>query len=266
MDGERFYVMSDEMDFHIGIVRRNIVAMLIGDVKLVEELLRLYGNNPIPIATINWEGVETQVNSYMFSYVLYDAFRYEERYDLFTPRHVQELSDLHQRICPPMPRPDYSQFNFLTYRGEIYSIDDDNEIEMILKDGASDQDIDLTNYGMLYKEDEIIRLLKNGASPYFLDRRDDPFVEVDPLLSFLDMVISDQWQIGGFDSILDDKSLPLTNKLEDLFLGLFEIAASYRILYLVDKYITPEARKKGEGLMKEHCLQVSPILRYRLKE
>lgn len=276
MDGEKFYVMSDEMDTHVGIVRHNLMAMLTGDVKQVEELLGLYGNNPIPIATINREGVETQVNSYLFSHVLYDAFRYEEKYDLFGPRHVQELLDLHQRVCPPTPRPDYSQFDFLTYRGEIYSIDDDNEIEMVLKDGASRQDIDLTNYGMIYKEDEMIRLLRSGASPYFLDKRyfDDEdcdcyysYKEVAPLQSFHEMVISDQWKLDGFDSIiLDEASLPKTKRLENILLGIFEIAASYRILYLVDKYITPEAHKKGEELMKEYCEYIYPILRHNSKE
>ena len=263
--------MSCEKDIHIRIARRNIVAMLTGDVKQVEELLGLNDNSPIPIATINWEGVETQVNSYTFSYVLYDAFRYEEQYNLFAARHIQELLNLHQRVCSPMPRPDYSHFNFLTCRGEIYSIDDDDDIEILIRDGASQQDIELANSGMLYKEPKVVRLLENGASPYFINRKnsddedDDKFFsysEVAPLLSFLDMVISDQWQIDGLNSILDDKSFPYTNRLEDLLLGVFEIAASYRILYLVDKYITPEARKKGEELMKEYCAKIYPILIY----
>lgn len=121
----------------------------------------------------------------------------------------------------------------MTYRGEIYSIDDDNEVEMMLKDGASRQDIDLTNYGMIYKEDEMIRLLRSGASPYFLDKRyfDDEdcdcyysYKEVAPLQSFHEMAISDQWKF------------------------------------------TPEARKKGEELMKEYCEYVYPILRHNSKE
>lgn len=269
MDGEKFYVMSDEMDTHVGIVRHNLMAMLTGDVKQVEELLKQYNNNPIPIATINCEGVETQVDSNMFSYVLYDAFRYKGDYDLFGQRHIQELLDLHQRVCPPMPRPDYSKFDFLTYRGEIYSIDDDNEIEMMIKDGASRQDIDLTNYGMIYKEDEMIWLLRSGFSPYFLDKRDlddedddccYSYKEVAPLQSFHEMVISDQWESDGLDLLLDESSLPNTKRLEDILLGIFEIAASYRILYLVDKYITPEAREKGKKLMEEYCQHVYPIL------
>ena len=254
--------MSDLRDIYVGIKRHNIVAMLTGNVEQVEELLKQY-NNPIPIATIKWEGVETQVNSYLFSYVLYDAFRYERQYDLFTSRHVQEMLDLHKQICPPMPRPDYSKFNFLTYKGEIYSFYDD-EVKMLLNDGASQQDVCLTNFGLMYKEEELITLLKSGASPYFLNRTnlDDDvknggyfyhYNEVAPLMDRQEMEISDQWQFEGLDAILDETSLPQTNYLEEILFGVFSVAASYRILYLVDKYITPEAREKGKLLMKKYC-------------
>lgn len=262
--------MSDEMDIHVGIVRRNIVAMLTGNVKQVEELLKRYDNNPIPIATIKWEGVETQVNSYQFSYVLYDAFHYEKEYDLFASRHVQEMLDLHKQVCPPMPRPDYSKFNFLTYKGEIYSFWDD-EVEMLLSDGASQQDVCLTNFGLMYKEEELITLLKSGASPYFLYRTDLDdemknggyyyrYGEVAPLMNRQEMEIFDQWELEGLDAILDEASLPQTNYLEEILFGVFSVAASYRILYLVDKYITPEAREKGKLLMKKYCDEEFSIL------
>lgn len=41
--------------------------------------------------------------------------------------------------------------------------------------------------------------------------------------------------------------------------GLFNAAASQKILYLVDKYITDEARAKGEGLMRKYDVYY-PIL------
>lgn len=261
--------MIDENDIHVGIVRRYIVAMLIGNVEQVEELLKLYHNNPIPIANINYNGVETQVNSHLFSYVLYDAFRYERQHDLFESRCFQAILDLHERLCPPMLHPDYSKFNFLSYKGELNSFYDD-EIAILIQDGASQQDIDLTNYGLQYKENELIGLLKNGASPYFLNRTDldgdedgecyYSYNEIAPLLCCLQTEISDQWQFEDLDAILDEESLPHTNYLEHILLGLFNIAASYRILYLVDKFMTPQVRIRGKDLMKKYCLKEYPII------
>ena len=46
---------------------------------------------------------------------------------------------------------------------------------------------------------------------------------------------------------------------------LFNAAASQRILYLVDKYISVEARSKGEELMKKYDVY-HPILRRRLEK
>lgn len=263
--------MSDSRDIHIGIIRHNMAAMLTGNVKQVEELLKQNDSNPIPIATIRWEGVETQVNSYLFAYVLYDAFRFERRYDLFASRHIQELLDLHKRVCSPMPRPDYSKFNFLTEIGEIYSFDDDSEVQMLLNDGASQQDICLTNFGLTYHEEELICLLKSGASPYFLNRTmlDEEmknggyyfhYNEVAPLMDRQDTEISDQWDLDGLDAILDETSLPHSKYLDDILFSVFSVAASYRILYLVDKYITPEAREKGKLLMKKYCNHEYSIL------
>ena len=45
---------------------------------------------------------------------------------------------------------------------------------------------------------------------------------------------------------------------------LFNAAASQRILYLVDKYITEEARAKGEELMRKYDAYF-PILRHKPK-
>lgn len=47
--------------------------------------------------------------------------------------------------------------------------------------------------------------------------------------------------------------------------GLFNAAASQKILYLVDKYITDEARAKGEGLMRKYDVHY-PILWHKLED
>lgn len=51
--------------------------------------------------------------------------------------------------------------------------------------------------------------------------------------------------------------------LGDIVHSLFDAAASQRILYLVDKYITDEARAKGEELMRKYD-SYYPILRRRI--
>jgi len=58
---------------------------------------------------------------------------------------------------------------------------------------------------------------------------------------------------------LDDEDLEL------IMYDLFNAAASQRILYLVDKYISVEARSKGEELMKKYDVY-HPILRRRLEK
>ena len=49
--------------------------------------------------------------------------------------------------------------------------------------------------------------------------------------------------------------------LETIAYAMFNAAASMRMLYVVDKYITDEARTKGEELMKKYDA-FYPILRY----
>ena len=53
--------------------------------------------------------------------------------------------------------------------------------------------------------------------------------------------------------------------LKLIVFALFNAAASQRILYLVDKYITDEARTKGKDLMKKYDAYY-PILRHKPKE
>ena len=46
---------------------------------------------------------------------------------------------------------------------------------------------------------------------------------------------------------------------------MFNAAASQRMLYIIDKYITDEARAKGEELMREYNAYY-PILRHKPDE
>ena len=152
---------------------------------------------------------------------------------------------------------------------------DKEEIELLKRDGASDIDIELTNAGMQHKEEKVIELLQKGASPYFLNLTEyigKPnreihygYFEVAMLLSQLDSEWCDQWDIHGLTLLRKDISLLDDEDLELIVFDLFNAAASQRILYLVDKYISDEARAKGEELMRKYDAYY-PILRRKPEE
>ena len=82
------------------------------------------------------------------------------------------------------------------------------------------------------------------------------------LLSHLDSEWCDQWDINGLSLLRKDINLLNDDDLELIVFDLFNAAASQRILYLVDKYITDEARAKGEELMRKYDAYY-PILRHK---
>ena len=81
--GEHYYmkIVSLEMT----------VAMLSGDVEKVEALLKANNNQPVSVALNNWYSQLTVVDSYLLAYVLYDAFRYDDRQDLFESKLDKEV-------------------------------------------------------------------------------------------------------------------------------------------------------------------------------
>ena len=252
-------------------MRENAVAMLSGDVERVEALLKNANNAPLPITSIEWNDSTTYVDSYLLSYVLYDALRYDGDQELFASRHIQAMLDLHKRLCGSILRPDYSSFDFISWN-DFGPYFDDEEKDFLLKDGVSQQNIDLTNYGILHNEAEVIRLLQEGASPYYLNRTDGiedecyGYFEIAPMLSILDSEMADQWQLYGLDAYKGDIKLLRRERIEDIITCLFNAAASYRILYLIEKYLSPKARINGNQLMKKYLSQEIPILRYKPKE
>ena len=264
--------MGYYMDIHSVEMKRNTVAMLSGDVEQVEKLLRQANGQPLPIAVNRWYDRIYSVNSYQLAQVMYVALRYDEFQDLFVSRHIQELLNLHRRLCEPIPYLDYGNLDFVTWNDWEYF--DEEETRFLLKDGVRQKDIELTNYGIQHNEKEVVRLLKEGASPYYLNRTDfDPdkkdvgctYFEVAPMLAILDDEMCDQWQFDGLDAFKDNIADLSRDRLERIIFCLFQVAASYRILDLVDTYITPKARKEGEDLMKKYDVYY-PILRYRPKK
>lgn len=249
--------------------RRNLVAMLSGNVDLVESLLKHNNDKPFQVFDVIWGDDYFYIDSYQLAYVLYDALAYDSDQTWFRKRNIQELLDLHHRICPPMPHIDYSKFTFVNYSDDYDSFPfiDEDESEIILNDGASIQDIELTNYGVWHREEDVIRLLQNGATPYFMDRVDckemhsGSYEMVAPLLCHLESEWCDQWDLYGLTLWEKEIDSLEYDDLETIAYAMFNAAASMRMLHVVDKYITDEARTMGEKLMKKYDA-FYPILRY----
>ncbi len=250
--------------------RRNLVAMICGDVEMVESLLRQNNGKPLPVFDVTWGDDYYYFDSYQFCYVLYDALLYSNDERDYRGRNIPEMLDLHKRLCCQISHPDYSIFPFISWNDDNYF--DKDEIAILKEDGASDIDIELTNDGVQHKEEQVIELLKRGASPYFINLTNYAgteskeihygYYEVVMLLSHLDSEWCDQWDIHGLKLLREDISSLNDDELELIVFDLFNAAANQRILYLVDKYIIDEARAKGEELRRKYDAYY-PVLRHK---
>ena len=250
--------------------RGNLIAMLCGNVKKIEELIHANNNQPICIASVNWEDNNNSIDSYMFSYVLYDALLYDNDDKDYRGRNIPEMLDLHKRLCGSMKHPDYSKIPFINYNDIDYF--DEEDVADLKKDGARDIDIELTNEGIQHNEERVVELLKQGASPYFFNRwnwctnyQPCGYLEVAFLLCHLDSEWCDQWDLNSLKLLRKDPNTLDNEELERIMFDLFNAAASQRILYLVDKYIKDEERTKGEELMKKYDV-LYPIIRFKPTE
>ena len=250
--------------------RRNLVAMLSGGVEMVESLLRQNNGKPLPVFDAGWGDDYFNFNSYQFCYVLYDALLYSNDERDYFGRNIPKMLNLHKRLCGQMRHLDYSEFPFISWNDDDYL--DEDEIAILKGSGTSDIDIELTNAGVQHKEEKVIELLKRGASPYFINLTDYSgitnkeihygYYEVAMLLCHLDSEWCDQWDINGLSLLRKDINSLNDDDLELIVFDLFNAAASQRILYLVDKYITDEERAEGEELMRKYDAYY-PILRHK---
>ena len=252
--------------------RDALVALLNGDVAKVESLLMQNNDKPLPVFDVAWGEHYYYFDSYQFSYVLYDALLYDNVDTDYRGRNIPETLDLHKRLCGQMKHLDYSKFSFVDYSDEVYF--DEADIAELKADGVSDIDIELTIEGIRHNEEKVIELLKKGANPYFLnhwnygrDYKDYPYgyLEVAFLLCHLDSEWCDQWDLYGLTLLRKDTNALEDEDLETIVFALFNAAASQRILYLVDKYITDEARVNGEELMRKYDAYY-PIIRRKIEE
>ena len=227
-------------------MKRNLIAMLSGDVKKIEDLIHFSHNKPIPIASASWGGEIIIIDSYLFSYVLYDALLFDNDDTDYRGRNIPEMLDMHKRLCGEMKHPDYSKIPFVSYNDWDY----------------------------FYDEEDIAELKEDGATPYFLNRcnliSDDKdchygYLEIAFLLCHLDSEWCDQWELYGLTKWEKDINSLEDEDLEIISFAMFNAAASQRMLYIIDKYITDEARAKGEELMREYNAYY-PILRHKPDE
>ena len=260
-------------------MRSVVVDTLKGDVSAIRKILSL--NNTPPIIA-HWSGerrgvsAEGTLNSFQLAQALNDALLIDK---LYKPLHVEEMWHLHKDMFPNTKRTPYDQFGFVIWNwmdepGDNPYFDEDDEKELA-ETNVEQRDICLANFAIQHMEKEVVELLKAGASPYFLvttPARTETYCDKDgvlrhtyfdvaPMLEVTKVHSDDYWMefIGDYLE-KDIASLPVET-LENVVEGIFDVAACERILYLTDKYISDEARSKGEKLMLKHLGKIYPILK-----
>lgn len=260
-------------------MRKIIVATLKGDVVTMKSLL---SNNNTPPIIAHWSGErrglssEGILNSFQLAQAMNDALRIDK---LYKKLHVEEIWKLHKDLFPNVQRTTYDQYGFIIWNwmdepGDNPYFDDEDEVEFA-ETGVVQRDIWLANYAIQHMEKEVIELLKAGASPYFLvttpartEAHCDKdgvlrhtYFDVAPMLEVTKVHSDDYWMEFIGDELENDvETLPIST-LENVVEGIFDVAACERILYLTDKYISDEARAKGENMMLEHLGKIHSILR-----
>ena len=260
-------------------MRNIVVATLKGDVASMRDILSSSSTPPI---IAHWSGErrgvssEGTLNSFQLAQAMNDALRIDK---LYKPLHAEELWHLHKDIFPNIKRTTYDQFGFIIWNwmdepGDNPYFDEEDEKEFA-ETNVEQRDICLANFAIQHMEKEVVELLKAGASPYFLvttparteahyDKEGvlrHTYFDVAPMLEVSKLHSDDYWMEFIGDSLEEDiASLPIES-LENVVEGIFDVAACERILYLTDKYITDDARAKGEKLMLEHLGKIYPILK-----
>lgn len=260
-------------------MRSVVVSLLSSDIETMKDLLSHCHSKPIVVAQWSGErrGLVTNgvLNSYQLAQAMYDALRNSK---LYPQLNVEAMWVLHNNFFPHILRTPYDHYDFVVWNwydspGDNPYFDVEDE-EFMLAAGISEKDICLTNYGIQHMEKEVVDLLKDGASPFFLveapwssemyvDKNGvlrHTYFDVAPLIEVTKMHSTDYWNDFINDSFEHDiSSLPI-DTLEMVMEGIFNVAACERILYLIDKYISEEARANGNKLMLDYLGKIYPIL------
>ena len=259
-------------------MRNVVVATLTGNVSTMSEIL---SSNGSPVIVAHWSGErrglcsEGTLDSLQLAQAMNDSLRRDK---LYKPLNVEAIWHLHRSLFPDMKRTSYDQFGFIIWNwmdepGDNPYFDEDDEVEL-METGVEKRDICLANFAIQHMENEVVDLLKAGASPYFLvttplrteihyDKEGvlrHTYFDVAPMLDVTKMHSVDYWfQFIGDNLEKEIASLPIST-LEEVVEGLFNVAACERILYITDKFISEDARKKGEIMMMEHLGEIHSIL------
>ena len=257
--------------------RKIVVATLKGDVAAMSDIL---SSSSAPVDVAYWcgerRGVSSEgtLNSFQLAQAMNDALRNDK---LYKPLNVEAMWHLHKEMFPNIKRTLYEQLGFIIWNwmdepGDNPYFDEDDEQELV-KSGVNLKDIQLTNAGIQHMENELVTLLKDGASPYFLVTIPDlteahiddtghlrhTYFDVAPMLEVTKVHSDDYWFEFIGDYLEKDISSLTLSSLELVVEGLFNVGACERILHLTDRYITEKARLEGNRLMFEQLGKIHSI-------
>lgn len=230
-------------------------AILMGDTSWLKNLPKLKKPPVIAIPNNDEFVGDEMLDSYKMAIIMRDSLLDDlpEYYEKF---HTEEMCTLHQKLFPHYEGVDYSKSDCVCYNDLPMYEENDDCTKALLRDGVRQIDIVLSNAICMHREPEVIKLLKSGASPYFIDY-EDCFGTLDyencaPALGKLDVDIDFYWTEvpKKFPNHIDDMT---EDELCDTFFALYNIAGHSHILRVVDKYILPEVKAKGEELLEKYC-------------
>lgn len=208
-----------------------------------------------------------KLTAFELVYALCNIFKYYKQNEDY---HIyKSMIDLFsQNITPILPRINYGNYHFITYNAFDDNYYDEESEENYRKYGARDIDIQLTNLGIRHKQEEVVNLLKQGASPYMendLDVQEGHgfhYYDVSPLLE----VLTSNIQFVSMCTVhtVIDNDFKEDDTTEHCFIDTFRdiivASAHIEILFLVDKYILPQVRKKGKEMMQRKLGEVYEIV------
>ncbi len=228
-------------------------AILMGDTSWLKNLPKL--KRPPIIAVLN-DGCfgDRLIDSYKMALIMNDSLQDFPTYH--KNLHVNEMCVLHQKMFPHYEGVDYSKSDCVCYNDYPMYTEDDVQTKALLESGVRQIDIDLSNAIVMHRETEVIKLLKSGATPYFIDYEDCfgtlYYENCAPALGKLDVDIDFYWT--EVPKKFSDHINEMTeDELCDTFFALYNIAGHSHILRVVDKFILPEVKAKGEELLEKYC-------------
>ena len=210
-------------------------------------------NHIPPIIALPNDGFlgEEAIDSHKAVHIMNDALKELPEYETL---RVQEMLSVHQKHFPSLGAIDYSSSDCVCYNGDDWF--DEEECMILMEKGAKKQDVELSNAIMMHDEQEVIRLLHLGATPYFLDvetigTEKFYYEDVAPALGHLETDIDYWWWVGVTKPFPNDVVNMTDDELCDTIFALYNIAAHRHILQVVEDNILPEVKQRGEAFMRQ---------------